>query len=79
MMMDMMNNGFGEWMMGSMGLLHILFWILIIAGVVMIVLWLSGRGKESALEILKQRYARGEIDKAAFERMKKDIGEGEGS
>jgi len=75
-MMGMMNNG---WMMGGMGLLNILFWILIIAGAVLIVQWLSGRGKDSALEILKKRYAKGEIDKAAFERMKKDLGEGEGS
>jgi len=75
-MMGMMNNG---WMMGGMGLLNILFWILIIAGAVLIVQWLSGRGKESPLEILKKRYAKGEIDKAAFERMKKDLGEGEGS
>jgi len=72
----MMNNG---WMMGGMGLLNILFWILIIAGAVLIVQWLSGRGKESPLEILKKRYAKGEIDSVAFERMKKDIDEGEGS
>lgn len=78
-MMNMMINGHGGWMVGGLGLLHDLFWILIIVGVVLIVQWLSGRGKESALDILKQRYARGEIDKAAFERMKKDIGEGERS
>ena len=76
MMMDMMNNGMnGWWMM----LLPLFFWVLIIAGVVLIALWLLGRKKESAVDILKQRYARGEIDKAAFERMKKDISEGEGS
>ena len=76
MMMDMMNNGMsGWWMM----LLPLIFWVLIIAGVVLIMQWLFGRKKESALDILKQRYARGEIDKAAFEGMKKDIGEGEGS
>jgi len=73
-MMNMMNNGHGGWMMGGMGLLHVLFWILIIAGAVLIVQWLSGRGKESALEILNKRYAKGEIDSVAFERMKKDIG-----
>jgi len=76
MMMDIMNNGMnGWWMM----LLPLFFWVLIIAGVVLIALWLLGRKKESAVDILKQRYARGEIDKAAFERMKKDISEGEGS
>jgi len=52
---------------------------LIIAGVVLIVQWFSGRGKESALDILNKRYATGEIDSVAFERMKKDIGEGDRS
>jgi len=75
-MMGMMNNG---WMMGGMGLLNILFWILIIAGAVLVVQWLSGRGKESPLEILKKRYAKGEIDKTVFEGMKKNLGKGEGS
>jgi len=59
-MMNMMNNGHGGFMMGGMGLLHVLFWILIIAGVVLIVQWFSGRGKESALDILNKRYATGE-------------------
>jgi len=62
-----------------MGLLHILFLVLIIAGVALIIQWLLSRKKESALDILKKRYAKGEIDSVAFERMKKDIGEGGGS
>jgi len=78
-MMNMMNNGHGRWMMGGMGLLHILFLVLIIAGVALIIQWLLSRKKESALDILKKRYAKGEIDSVAFERMKKDIGEGGGS
>ena len=79
-MMDMMNNGYGGLMMGGMWLLSVLFWILIIAGVVMIVRWLTernGQGKispaESPLDILKTRYAKGEIDKETFEKMKQDI------
>ncbi len=75
MMMDMMNNGMGGW---GMMLFPLFFWLLVIAGVVLIVQWLFGRKKESALDILKQRYVRGEIDKADFERIKKDISEGEG-
>ncbi len=73
MMMDMMNNGMNGW---GMMLMPLFFWTLVIAGVVLIVQWLFGRKKGSAVDILKQRYARGEIDKAVFERMKKDIGEG---
>jgi hypothetical protein len=43
-----------------------------------VVRWLLGKGKErppdSALEILRQRYARGEINKEEFETRKKDLG-----
>ncbi len=56
-----------------------LFWILLIV----LILWLvktgmnsseSQRGKgKSALEILQERYARGEIDHDEFERMRKDL------
>jgi putative membrane protein len=77
---NMMNNGYGGWMMGSMGLLAILFWALIIAGVVLFVRWLSDRNgggqsspAESPLGILKKRYAKGEIDRETFEKMKQDI------
>ncbi|MBI5436602.1 MAG: SHOCT domain-containing protein [Nitrosomonadales bacterium] len=77
----MMNNGAGSWMMGGMWLSSILFWILIIAGVVLIVRWLTERDgqvkisqAESPLNILKTRYAKGEIDKETFEAMKRDIG-----
>jgi len=76
----MMNNWAGGWMMGGMWLSSILFWILIIAGVVLIVRWLTARdmqGKvspaESPLDILKMRYAKGEIDKETFGTMKRDI------
>ncbi|WP_407898622.1 SHOCT domain-containing protein [Ferrigenium sp. UT5] len=77
-----MNNGAGGWMMGGMGLLSVLFWILTIVGVVLIVRWLTarnGQGKvspaESPLDILKTRYAKGEIDKSEFDQKKRDLGE----
>ena len=67
-------NGFG--LLGWLPML--LFWILIILGVVALVRYLGGSGKrtsedKSSLEILKERYAKGEIDKKESEQMKKDI------
>jgi putative membrane protein len=47
-------------------------------GLVVGVRWLLGKGNEpkqdSAIEILRQRYARGEINKEEFEVKKKDLG-----
>jgi len=81
-MMDAMHSGPGGWWMGGgMWFFSILFWIVIIAGVVFIVKWLMGRDKETSsfneppLEILKKRYAKGEIDQKTFEQMEKDIEE----
>ena len=60
----------------------IIFWILVLAALVYFIKWLiqsPGRrqtdtaGGSRALEILQERYARGEIDKAKFETMKKDL------
>ena len=66
---------------GMFGALHmLLWWILIILGIVVLVKWLFGgtagsaRGKESqALEILKERYARGDIGKEEFEQKRRDL------
>ncbi len=67
----------GAWGFGMMFMM-VLFWGLIIVGVVIAIRWLVGQGKDtrtdSALEILRQRYARGEINKEEFEAKKKDIG-----
>ncbi|RLC34007.1 MAG: SHOCT domain-containing protein [Candidatus Nealsonbacteria bacterium] len=58
------------------------FWILIITGIILLVFWLIRRvsypGKDlyyvdKAIEILKERYARGEINREDFERMKKNL------
>ena len=66
----------GAWGFGMM-IMMILFWALIIVAVVVGIRWLVGQGKElrpdSALEILRQRYARGEINKEEFESRKRDL------
>jgi len=67
----------GAWGFGMM-IMMILFWVLIIVAVVLGIRWLMSQGRESrsdsALEILRQRYARGEINKEEFEVKKKDLG-----
>lgn len=66
----------GVWGIGMM-LMMFLFWILVIVGLVVAIRWLIGKGKtprsDSALDILRERYARGEINKEEFEARKKDL------
>jgi putative membrane protein len=66
------------WGMGFGWIFMIAFWALIILGVIYLVKLLAGGSKdrknhESALDILKKRYANGEISKEEFETKKKDI------
>lgn len=65
---------------GYFGMGHFLWWALLIGGVVVVAFWLlrqgtfGGRsGEGRALSILKERYARGEIDEGEFEARKRDI------
>jgi putative membrane protein len=63
---------------GLVGFLHMaLWWVLIILGIAVLAKWLfaGGAGRERAdpIEILKQRYARGEIQKEEFEQKKRDL------
>lgn len=60
----------GYWF-GFGGLLMLLFWVFVIAGIVWLVLTLSRSqfprgGENSALRILEERLARGEIDAEEF-------------
>ncbi len=71
---------FGYWPLGGFGfLMMILWWALIIAGIVVLVRWLSNQSSETnrkektALDILQERYAKGEIDKKEFEEKKKGL------
>ena len=64
------------WGWGMMAMMF-LFWVLFIVGLIVGIRWLVGKGKEqkqdSALEILRQRYARGEINKDEFEARRRDL------
>lgn len=71
------------WGWGGMGIGMIgmsLFWILLIVAIVALVKggWggaaLSARRPEEPLDILKQRYARGEIEREEFEQKRRDLG-----
>ena len=61
-----------------MMLMMLVFWGLVMAGLIVGLRWLIGQGRsggrDEALEILRQRYARGEIDKQEFEGRKRDLG-----
>lgn len=66
------------WGMGFGWLFMLVFWVLVILGVVYIFKTISertgtGQKGESALDILKKRYAKGEINKEEFEKMKNDL------
>ena len=73
-------DGFGFGGVG-MGIGMLLFWGLIIAAIVVLVRGFSARPgsseprlrEKTALDILGERYARGEIDKTEFEQKRSDL------
>ncbi len=70
-------NFFPYHMFGFGPLFMVVFWVFIIWGCVSLVKYFSestsSNGSDRALEILKERYVKGEITKEQFEAMKKDI------
>jgi putative membrane protein len=70
-----MTGGFG------FGWIFMILWaMLIIIGIVVLVKWISApsaaekhSGESRALNILKERYARGEIDEQEFQKKKHDL------
>lgn len=78
-------QGWGGMMDGWWGVhvIWMLFWIALLVLVVAVIWRLfqgrpagAGAPEESPLEILKRRYARGEIDRDEFEAKKRDLGYG---
>jgi putative membrane protein len=70
------------WWMWSAGgmvmmLMMLVFWALVIAAIVVGIRWITragrGVGGDRALAILRERYARGEIDREEFEARKRDL------
>jgi putative membrane protein len=70
-----------SWMWGGWGLammiMMLVFWGVLIVGIVLAVRWLAGQSDRSrsdrTLDILRERYARGEIDKEEFEAKRRDL------
>jgi putative membrane protein len=77
----MWGYGDGGWWWGFGALHMLLFWGVLIFVIVVAVKWLSSTqghrspevGGGRALDILKERYARGEINKEEFEQKKRDL------
>ena len=79
----------GQWTMGhrgfmggGMGFIMIIFWVLLIGALVLLISVMpegvSGSRQErneanKPLDILKQRYARGEINRAEYDRMRREL------
>ena len=85
MMHDMMGGSWGTGMMLGMALL----WLLLLVAVVALVVWVArtvwragpsaprgpSAGAEAPMEILRRRYAAGELSREDFERMRREVAE----
>jgi putative membrane protein len=74
--------GWGWWGGWFGWIFMIIFWALVIVGLIFLIKWLAsfsrsgvsyGKEQDSALDILKQRYAKGEINREEFDQKKKDL------
>jgi putative membrane protein len=76
----MHSGGFGGWLI-LLGLIKLVICTIIISCIVLFTMWIVRRGQAApsasggsrALEILQERYARGDIDKAQYEQIRRDL------
>lgn len=77
-MMNFLANPLNNCGFGFGPIYMLLFWGVLIIGLVALIRWLvnseqNKNQEKSALDILKERYAKGEIDRKEFEDKKKDL------
>lgn len=83
-----MGGGMGPWMMGGWSgtvspwwvAFSFIFSLLVLAGIGLLVIWAvrqvgasAGGRSTRALEVLQERYARGEITREQYEQMRRDL------
>lgn len=74
-----MFNEFGWWGMGFGPMFMLVFFGVFIVGLVSLIRWLSAESstrrasEKTAVEIVQERYARGEIDRQEYEQKMQDL------
>lgn len=66
------------WGMGFGWVFMMVLWVLVILGIIYVIKVIAGgtgkeKGEETPVDILKKRYAKGEIGKEEYDRMKNDL------
>lgn len=73
-------GSYSGWGMGFGMVFMLLFWVLVILGIAALIRWLMvqqspsrGSRDKSPLDIVQERYARGEINREEYEQKKQDL------